>query len=144
MGCKTCAYKASFCQQCITGYYLYNNTCLSTCPDGYYGNINRCDRCINPCRTCRNMTYCLTCISNFLNSTTGLCVGQSQCADGFYADMNSLQCQPCVSPCLRCTVRADLCSKCTSPLLLHLGTCVSTCPDYYYASVTVGRCLSCS
>ena len=33
--CATCTGNPSPCQSCITGMYLYNFTCVSTCPSGY-------------------------------------------------------------------------------------------------------------
>jgi len=33
--CATCTGYPSPCQSCITGYYLYQNTCINPCPTGY-------------------------------------------------------------------------------------------------------------
>lgn len=98
---------------------------------------------MSPCRSCSNATFCLSCLSNFLNQSTGLCVGQSQCADGYYADIGTLKCQTCASPCLKCSVLSTLCTACSSPLLLSSSNCTSSCLTGFYANQTTSKCSQC-
>jgi hypothetical protein len=55
MSCLNCSkecilcndFKSTNCSQCNAGYYLYLNSCLTICPDGYYGKNStwECDIC---------------------------------------------------------------------------------------------------
>jgi hypothetical protein len=54
--CATCSLLHNNCTACITNYSLYNNTCLSLCPSGFYSNASACKSCINNCATCTSST----------------------------------------------------------------------------------------
>ena len=49
--CATCTGKPTPCQSCITGYYLYSNTCMNPCPDGWvsYTPTLTCEDCATFC-----------------------------------------------------------------------------------------------
>lgn len=49
--CLTCS-SATSCQSCMGNYYLFNTSCLQTCPTGYVGLITDCVQCKTGCRTC--------------------------------------------------------------------------------------------
>lgn len=44
-----------------------NNTCVATCPDGYFGNSSTmtCDSCDLLCKTCKNLTHCYECVDTY-------------------------------------------------------------------------------
>ena len=82
-GCKTC--DASTCRECLTGYYLDNNNCLScgqmcgTCdkngclacmPSYYMTLMKQCAVCGVGCATCNAINDCTTCIAGFSLSQT--------------------------------------------------------------------------
>jgi hypothetical protein len=49
--CLTCTNNPTPCQSCKNGSYLYNSTCLSTCPNGTiaYSMTNQCMDCTSFC-----------------------------------------------------------------------------------------------
>ena len=72
-GCSQCAQRSGtlVCQQCSTGFYLFNHT---TCVDStfcivpnYVISNGFCYPCQSPCETCNNLTYngCITCINDY-------------------------------------------------------------------------------
>lgn len=95
--CATCLSNTT-CLSCTDGYYLYNRTCLTTCPDRFYPKSRNCDSCLYPCMTCANSSLCLTCAVNFLFN--GSCT--SSCPDTYYRDYVGMICQPCKSNLTRC------------------------------------------
>ena len=71
--CATCSGPDSDdCLTCIKGLYLEpnNNTCLSSCDPGYYGNstVYKCLKCDDSCLECDGSLYtdCLSCATNYL------------------------------------------------------------------------------
>lgn len=64
--CLTC-YSLTSCQSCSTGFYLFQSSCLSSCPTFYYPSVNMCLPCTLPCLTCLNSTACMTCQTGFLS-----------------------------------------------------------------------------
>lgn len=69
--CATCKTTSVFCLSCTQSNYLFNNSCLTSCPSSYYiaNSVTlNCDACNSNCLTCMNTTtYCLTC-----NNSLGL------------------------------------------------------------------------
>jgi len=80
------------CLACSVGFYLSGNTCVTACPNGFFGNISTktCDPCnatcsicitsTTDCNSCKNGYYllgntCLTTCPNgfFGNTTTNTC-----------------------------------------------------------------------
>lgn len=54
------------CSSCISGT-LINNSCISTCPSGYYSDTNNvCQLCDIPCKECLNLpTTCKLCVNGY-------------------------------------------------------------------------------
>lgn len=73
VNCLLCNNTRNACSQCSPGYYLFNNGCLRTCPDGYYPNnfTGSCSGCVSNCLICQGPNSCLLCISGyvFINGT---------------------------------------------------------------------------
>ena len=67
-GCKNCL-STTQCIDCLSNYYYFplKNTCLLTCPDGFYKNASFCSSCDISCLTCfgSQSDQCFTCASNF-------------------------------------------------------------------------------
>ena len=132
--------------QCLTNYYLFNNTCISTCPNQYYGNVTSliCVSCISPCYTCSNNTFCLSCSINFLYN--GTCVNSGNCPTSYFADINTLSCLACSSNCLTCQYIAIYCTSCkqnSSATLLQNSTCVASCSSTSTYAGTFGGIAAC-
>jgi proprotein convertase subtilisin/kexin type 5 len=64
-GCKTCSgSNSNQCISCMNSYYSYLvNQCVSTCPTGFYPNINTCSTCHTSCYKCYggNFDNCIEC-----------------------------------------------------------------------------------
>jgi len=97
-GCEFCEEGVSgqFCTQCAPGYYFFNRTCSSGCPQGYVSddnyacvvqkqcNVENCEECDennhNICRTCKKGAFL----------SEGKC--GERCAEGYRADRISWTC----------------------------------------------------
>jgi proprotein convertase subtilisin/kexin type 5 len=52
ISCTACDFNTNNCTACVTGLALLNNTCFSSCPNGYYLNGLICSKCNNKCLLC--------------------------------------------------------------------------------------------
>ena len=138
----------------MSSYYWVDYQCVLDCPDTFYpdtysAGLGICTPCSNLCYTCLNQTFCLSCTSNFLNIPTGQCVRASGCPQHYYADITTLTCAPCSTPCSTCELAADHCTSCLNSLILHDSACVASCPSVFYfnssskCSLCVSPCLTC-
>ncbi|XP_071449576.1 furin-like protease 2 isoform X2 [Hetaerina americana] len=132
--CETCnGSSETQCVSCRPGRFALSGTCLNTCPEGYYADKKRreCLECRHGCTTCDGPT-CLTCTTGWiLDSRRGRCMppGSNQCDSAEYHDGGG-GCRPCHSTCESCWgPTEDSCLACPSPLFLHQGQCLSTCPE---------------
>lgn len=147
--CSTCSGTSSFCLSCISGTYLYNSSCLTTCPKDYFiaNTVTlRCDACNSNCLTCSNTTtFCLTC-----NNTLGLYfennVCRSNCSYNYFL-VNNI-CTYCALPCKICSGSINSCSSCyinsTNPIFFN-SFCISSnqCPIGHYVNSTNLSCEVC-
>lgn len=91
-------------------------TCVTTCPDGFWGNGSDCDACAAGCATCSNGTDCDSCPGDeWLDKHTGgahVCVADSDsCTAGKKIDEEYKHCLTTCSSdkiedngyCIRCT-----------------------------------------
>lgn len=162
-------------QTCVAcdAYVFNNEACVGTCPDGYYGAVNKtCAACVAPCKTCSSDTVCLSCATgNFLNqhnlcvstcpsgqygrATTGHCescwaytYNGTNCIDtcpaGYYGNTTSKQCVGCSNGCATCSSNT-VCSSCTSGFYFNslTNTCGNTCPIGYITDSIDNLCQSC-
>lgn len=60
--CLTCG-SYSACKTCVTGYNLFGNTCLQSCPSQYYASNQLCTSCVSPCERCLDQSTCTFCVS---------------------------------------------------------------------------------
>lgn len=138
--CRACS-SATVCITCWSGI-LQNGTCVANCATGSFSalvaGVLVCQTCDPSCLTCLNTsTYCLSCTPGMLIQA-GTCV--SNCSNAYYADPNTLSCQPCRSPCVTCSSILT-CTTCSTGMLLYFGQCVTICPDGSYPGTT--QCLAC-
>lgn len=143
--CSTCL-NSTQCLSCVSPYYFYNNSCVTSCPSGTMiaNNISQtCDPCSTQCATCAGtVDTCLTCSGSaaMYNSTcVSVCPGTLVIFNG--------SCTVCSSVCATCYVNYDNCTSCntgSSLPYLYGSTCLATCPELYYNSLADGLCKLCS
>jgi len=146
-GCAQCVSSSNNCVQCNNNYFLFNDSCVNACPVQYYGNSSSlvCMPCIKPCNSCLNISYCLSCSSNFVYN--GSCVNSASCPSAYFADITSLSCLQCNSNCLTCQYSATYCTSCNSTSstpLLQNNSCVASCASVYTYSATINGGLACT
>ncbi len=83
--CKNCSGGSeSDCLSCETPKFLYNKTCVETCPPKFWGEKSdqTCKKCQLPCENCiSNSTICTSCTQNyFLHSESCLI----ECPSGYW------------------------------------------------------------
>ncbi|EAR96334.2 latrophilin/CL-like GPS domain protein (macronuclear) [Tetrahymena thermophila SB210] len=127
--CQICT-SATLCIQCQPNYFLYMNTCLSTCPNGFYGSnvTGMCTPCGNNCTTCSGFNS----LGNFICNS---------CTTSYYLDSN-FQCQQCSAGCVLCKSQT-VCIKCLQGYYNYQGFCLTQCPVGYYASDSTQSCVQC-
>lgn len=158
--CLTCLSSITNCLTCNTSStypYLYNNTCLNSCPNGYYNDNTTflCFPCKSPCETCLSSSQyqCISCISPYALYGT---VCSSSCPLTYFS--NGSQCSACIQPCLTC-LSLSLCLSCQTNYSLFSSnySCLGACPVGYisinqscipcssncFSCVAVSFCLTC-
>jgi proprotein convertase subtilisin/kexin type 5 len=147
--CRDCS--GSTCVNCYTNNtislntILKDGTCTTECPQaGYYLVGVICQPCDSNCAECsktsKNCTLCNA--GTYLDSTTSTCV--ATCPDEYYKDDSTLTCQPCVSPCKKCTTSA-VCLTCITDYFLFGTICTDNCTDgTYIENSQSGKCDPCS
>jgi proprotein convertase subtilisin/kexin type 5 len=145
--CLTCT-SATICQSCITNYYLLNNLCLTSCPNGYYP-INP-EQICSPCNSVNNTAHCDNCLAlnvcvnclfpYYFNSSAKVCVVSCNTNEII---LNST-CFSCRSFCSTCQGTVSTCTSCLSGYFLLSSSCVPSCPSPYVPSTTINVCVNCS
>ena len=143
--CKTCSGpNQNNCLSCSSPNYYYptNDTCLASCPDGWYSNpvLNVCVQCYQnvppstwgTCATCSGSAYnnCNTCLSldYFYDPVSHTCV--TSCPAGRYANSETKQCESCYQA-SSVTANEQSCYTCKGPLSNECLSCQNG--HYYYA-----------
>ncbi|EGR31868.1 zinc finger lsd1 subclass family protein, putative [Ichthyophthirius multifiliis] len=154
-GCNECPLDKNGeekCSQCIKGLYLYENQCVSECPQGLtqskkacldcrlgtYASDFQCLSCQpNTCKVCSGpqINQCQTCFEGFVRDETNgcrPCVGNECCAsdkcedDQFRQSDYPFQCQYCSDLCATCTgPDQDNCLSCKNGYQLEAGQCIN-------------------
>ena len=145
--CTTCS-GYLVCDSCITGFYLYENTCVISCPSYptvYYAHIQS-GVCFQNCPT-----------PYYGEGTTGLC--QLSCPTLTYPSQTTRTCTACPTGCITCDalgcytcqsgytfLQATLtCNQhCNSTHIYYFSsTCYSSCPSGSYLTTDLVNCLAC-
>lgn len=127
--CSKCAGSVSTCTGCYNGYYLYQGTCIVSCPalvTVAYGSV--CEGCSSNCKTCSgSIDNCSACESpKYLQNS--VCV--SSCSSGYTLTSSiSTTCQICTDNCAACSGETYFCLSCVTGLYLYNNQCTSTCPS---------------
>ncbi|XP_048065150.1 proprotein convertase subtilisin/kexin type 5b isoform X2 [Megalobrama amblycephala] len=127
------------------GLIHYNGKCVFRCPSETYHDGAECRDCDKSCLTCSgpHPSSCLTCRANMRIDVNGHCQFFSDCSPSTFMGEDG-QCQPCHKSCLRCSgAGKEQCLSCNSKHFLLNQTCVSTCPDGYYADEEKQECIQC-
>ena len=123
--CQTCSVNISTCTSCSKGLSLYNSSCMSECPAGYFDSEGICTPCNSMCVNC-NSTACLTCNDSYYIYSVS-CV--SACPPNTLLELDT--CTPCHQNCSACINSTSQCTSCVTGMYL-LGTeCVNICPAGY-------------
>lgn len=142
--CQTCA-NSTNCTACVSGYFLFNWFCYSSCPTTptlYYKYNGACTPCQPQCVSCIDSPIACTACSHpdyLYNSITHECV--FECVPPYFR--NASTCVICQSPCLSCDTTFNSCLTCNSGYYLYNGTCVSACPLGYFINSTILSCEIC-
>jgi hypothetical protein len=152
--CKICSQDLKICMKCLSGFYLYDNTCVNVCPVGYYRNKHdECKKCEEGCELCMSATQCTKCYAKFYlknyldifsNKTATSCV--RECDDGYFGDCNSGTCMRCHEACERCIDATNAnCPRCNIKYFKSDNLCVApnNCKFGTYADEEKRECVSC-
>jgi len=166
--CESCYGSANNCTSCAYELIMFNNTCVSQCPQGYYYGLSNatsgvykktclncntdCSSCNLTCQlyncqlpNCQNCTMsntCQTCIADYY-LYNGSCM--SDCPNGYTMNSNTSTCDEslCSLNCLSC-INSTFCLGCNRSFFLSNNVCVacnSSCVD---CNGNVNNCTSCS
>lgn len=134
--------------------YFYNNTCLQNCPVGYWGNYStyNCDACPTGCASCfgpaiSQCTICSNDSSTIYYKYIGSTICNTTCPDGQYiSSLVTNLCLACNSICITCYGTAQNCTSmtCQQNYFFLNNTCLSVCPNNYYADSALWQCTQCT
>ena len=156
IGCSVTSTNCTIDNLCTVGYYFYvpTNSCLTTCPGGYYANdtTRRCEECVAGCSLCTagDLLNCQACRSDgsthyYKEIFNSWCV--LDCEPGEYEVVSDNSCQACSAPCILCNSTSTTCQKCrnvTGTLYFYYAEeCLTTCPNGYYGEATNNTCTLC-
>lgn len=149
--CQNCTQSADKCTVCPWGYYLFNNSCISVCPNMYYPNPDptnyTCVPCVAPCIQCFSQNACTVCTAGFYLTPNGSCVSNcssfSNTSVGYFLNTNTSRCEQCQQNCLNCTSLTN-CTSCKLPNHIYAANCVPDCPLSTYLDTASNTCKPCT
>jgi proprotein convertase subtilisin/kexin type 5 len=138
------------CQACITGYYLYNGTCLSGCISGSgatcksacpFNNITQTITYADTkSQSCVEICPILNTGGSFGYNITLTCV--ISCPINYYNSNITRRCELCVDGCNNCT-SPTVCFSCYAGYIFSKSLCVKQCSitlPFYYKTTCVSSC----
>lgn len=129
---------------CEDGTFLNGTTEPSNSSGAQGKPENRCSKCHSSCLTCAGGSKfdCLRCKGvKFHDPTNRLCTFSCP-VTGFYEDIGSTLCKPCLAECKTCSNESS-CTKCRQGLVLHNMKCITSCPEGLYAEKETSTCMKC-
>ena len=99
--------------------------------------------CSNPCATCSDSGFCLTCLIGYYLNPDNTC--HLTCPiQGFFQNSQTATCDTCLDGCLVCNNNQS-CAVCSTPLFLNPDyTCQASCPpEDYLMNVATWTCEKC-
>lgn len=153
-GC--CGTEAYHCFRCKTATSINDLTCLDSCPEGQYLDVDnrQCSLCSNVCKTCSSLDTCLSChpYARMIEATKKSPDGQSlitystcstTCSDGQYIDQDG-NCHPCHHTCKTCLgPGSHECKSCSGDLFMQAGSCSKKCPTGWFGEKSSNVCARC-
>ncbi|TRY60694.1 hypothetical protein DNTS_017087, partial [Danionella cerebrum] len=135
------------CVSCLHFSLKFRNstrTCVSECPEGYWGDKKRCKKCYSSCRSClgSRSDQCTACKSgHHLNEEKKSCV--TSCEDGYYLQHEENVCRKCnLDICQKCT-SASICTECSEGTSLTGNRCQKICEVGTFYSESEESCEPC-
>lgn len=138
----------------MVSLYLYNNSCLMSCPAGYWKNSSgsTCDPCNAACALCSDSTVntctqCRNISSDIYYKQIGANVCSLACPDGQFIHPNIPNyCQPCSPNCITCANTAENCTNLSCSINYYYlnNSCLTLCPNNYYSDSSLRQCLQCA
>lgn len=135
-----CKYADNYgCLICNDDKYLWNHSCVFSCPDTFYEIERDCFACYNNCDKCLgpNSDQCTLCTDPFVLYRT-MC--QPTCPDNTYP--TNRICKECTTNCQVC-MDANTCQTCLPNYFLFNGKCVAFCDKGYYKQYSPNTCEAC-
>ena len=133
--CKSCSKRCSTCTSetecsaCNKHYFLFNETCMSNCPENYIADENQiclnCKKLINGCTACTNKRTCSSCKSGFFKKNGNcfkICDERKTKASTKTDCINCSQIYPNCSKCSEAT-----CISCKKDFVMINNSCVQKC-----------------
>ncbi|KAM3135880.1 hypothetical protein pb186bvf_012009 [Paramecium bursaria] len=148
-GCNSCTNNIqNSCQSCKSGYYYYNNQCLTKCPSDLPVMNSFINRCTSTCEP-QYFLYDNICQSNCPIMTYKV-VGQNVCfsngcGPGYIFIIGQPGCQVCSVQCATCIDTQSNCVKCSKNYYLSALQCISQCPNItpYHNTISQTCDISC-
>jgi len=111
--CLTCTITSTNCIICKNDLFLWQNTCVTTCPPSTFLEISgiSCGTCELTCSLCEGTSSnCSGCQNGYyLDNIANICA--TNCPLGFYPDIENLICEACGDYCLQCQ-NSSSCENC--------------------------------
>lgn len=165
VNCLTCTGTSTSCVTCGfssigADLFLYGTSCLLTCPVGFFANkaTSTCDACdpgcsvctgatLNDCSKCRTVNNSGTLTPYYKEVTNTIC--GTTCPTGqFISSSINNTCAVCDPGCIACSISSANCTinACSTGFFYFAlnSSCISTCPNNYYANSTTGICTQCT
>ena len=155
--CETCVGDGTVCTSCTSpseAPIQLDNSCVASCPSGYFLKDQRCFKCHGNCASCWGYQdeQCTACNTNFYFENGG-CV--SQCSKNTQVVNGNCVSQPgngaCAAQCDTCSKDTNFCLSCKEPTPianLKDGTCVAnelrSCPKGFFVDEATKTCKVCS
>ncbi|KAM9206534.1 proprotein convertase subtilisin/kexin type 5-like [Dugong dugon] len=142
--CQDCIHEET-CKECMPDFFLYNDTCHQSCPQGFYEGSRQCVPCHEDCLECSGPGEddCYLCADTFLVFYDGQCL--DECPAGTYFQKGTNDCQVCHKTCQTCTSWGP-CTTCQEGLRKNShGRCVAykECTHAEYWDEEAHRCKPC-
>ncbi|KAM9742841.1 proprotein convertase subtilisin/kexin type 5b isoform 1-T1 [Menidia menidia] len=140
--CESCMESPSHCLSCEKPLLLWDHSCKSKCPKGYYGNNTECHQCSDHCSKCNKDGLCQMC-SEYYFLHDDKCV--DDCPAGYFASEKQQECVRCHADCASCDgPDIDDCDVCRNPKAVRYnGECLPTCPNNTFHDKSTNECRDC-
>lgn len=138
--CATCKTSSDMCTSCNKDSslsYLYNNNCLTECPNGTINTDKICFDCDPSCKTCEGTVNSCTSCNSPLLLYKSKCIQRDECSSDMnrYKDTINNKCLDCVEGCKICGTSSTQCYECQEGYVLKNDKCyqkMTSCEEGYF------------